>query len=219
LNSATFHTADRHLQTSQTHYEITPNPTPNQSDMKDRILTIPKALHEFHGEKATVTNILFVYGTGLIAAAVFICFLLPLKLPLWKYVLSALLILDIGSGLVANLSSSTNQYYQQHKKLRIPFLLLHVVHPILFWVVFPEMLNFFLFMALYPILSSLLVNYFKNCEFQQNMASSLVVIGILFSFMFKSDGLILYSLVPLFLIKLVLGFSVKRPDYRMVNNE
>ncbi len=187
--------------------------------MKDQLLSIPKSLHELHGEKATVTSILFVYGTGLIATAVFIGFLLPLKLPMWKYILSALLILDIASGVIANLSSSTNQYYQQHKKLRIPFLLLHVVHPVLFWVVFPEMLGYFLFMALYPILSSLLVNHFKNREFQQNLASSLVVIGVLLSFLFKSDSLILYSLVPLFLIKLVLGFSVNRPDYRKADNE
>ncbi|HRK27976.1 MAG TPA: hypothetical protein PK239_11910 [Chitinophagales bacterium] len=181
--------------------------------MKDKEIKITKIFHELHGEKARLSNLILVYTVGIISALIFTIILLPLKLSIWKYILVAVLVLDISSGVVANLSTPTNQYYQKNSRLRLIFLSLHILQPLLFIVIFPELLLFFLFVFLYTISASLIVNWIKDKEYQQNIASAFVVLGTILSFVFKNDILIVYAIAPLFMTKLILGFAVRRPIF------
>lgn len=181
--------------------------------MKDKEIQITKIFHELHGEKARLSNLILVYTVGIISALIFTIYLLPLNLSLWKYILIVVLITDISCGVVANLSTSTNQYYQKNSRLRLIFLSLHILQPLLFFIIFPELLHFFLFVFLYTISASLIVNWIKDKEFQQNIASAFVVIGTILSLVFKNDILIIYSVAPLFMTKLILGFAVRRPIF------
>lgn len=181
--------------------------------MKDREINVPKALQELHGEKSMLSTIIMVYFAGIIAASVFIFALLPLKLPVWKYILIAVLMIDIAGGVVANLSTPTNQYYQKNRKLRIVFLSLHFIQPLVFFIIFPDFLAFFVFLFIYTIACAIIVNAFKNKELQQNIAAIFVVAGVVLTFLFKIEPIILYSVAPLFMTKLILGFSVKRPVF------
>ncbi len=179
--------------------------------MSGKEIQIPKIFHELHGEKARLISIILVYTVGIISASLFTLFLLPLNLSLWKYILIAILIVDISGGVVANLSTPTNQYYQKNSRLRFIFLSLHILQPCLFCIVFPDLLNLFLFIFLYTFSASLIVNRIKDREYQQNFASAFVVLGTILSLAFQNDILIVYAIAPLFMTKLILGFAVRRP--------
>jgi hypothetical protein len=114
---------------------------------------------------------------------------------------------------VANLSSSTNQYYQQNEKKRIPFILIHILQPTILYVIFPQYLNYFLFIALFTVILTLIVSAISNREIQQNTASAFLVIGIIFATMFNEINFYVLALGIMFMIKLILGFSVRRPDF------
>lgn len=139
--------------------------------------------------------------------------LLPAGFPTWKYVVVGILYLDIASGAVANLSTSTNQYYRGKTRLRIGFLLLHSLHPALFITVLPEAWPYYLFAGTFTLVSALVVNALGDAEFQQNLAALLVVTGIVVSLTFHLPQVVLFSFAPLFMIKLVLGFAVQRPEF------
>jgi len=181
--------------------------------MKDKEIQIPKFLHELHGEKARLSNILLVYSVGIVSALIFTIVLLPLNLSLWKYILLSFLVIDICSGVVANLSTPTNQYYQKNSRLRVIFLSLHIIQPLLFYIILPNLLFLFLFIFLYTFTTSLIVNRIKEKEYQQNIASAFVVLGTVLSFIFENDILIINAIAPLFMTKLILGFAVRRPVF------
>jgi hypothetical protein len=176
-------------------------------------IQIPKVLHELHGESTRLSTLVLVYLTGLIAALLFVWQLLPAKLALWQYVLLGIIVLDIAGGVVANLSSSTNQYYQKNRSIRMVFLLLHVLQPVGLYLVFPQYLSFFVFLTLFTLLASFGVNALRDTEHQQNLAGALLVLGICGSLWFDLEHNMLYLIAPLYMIKLILGFSVKRPSF------
>ncbi len=182
--------------------------------MKDRIIKIPKIFQELHGEATTLSNILIIYFTGLVAAAIFSYQLIGQPLETWKIILFGIIIFDVAGGVVSNLSTSTNIFYHKApNSKRVFFLLLHVLHTLGLFIVFPECLGFLVFLTLYTISSALIVNWVTNSEYQQNLAAALLVLGISIIMFFKMDVLVLYMVAPMFMIKLMLGFSVKRPAF------
>lgn len=172
-------------------------------------IDIPKSLRELHGERTRISTLVLVYKAALVCAGVVIWQLLRLEVPPWKAALGGLIFLDIGGGVVANFSASTRRYYREHEKLRIPFLLLHVVHPLALAALFPAELPYFLFAMGFTIAAGLVVNALRDAELQRNAAALLVVAGCAISFAFPLSLQILYLFAPLFLIKLVLGFAVR----------
>jgi len=181
--------------------------------MFDKEIKIPKFLHELHGERSKLSTTLLIYLSALFVGAALVLSLGYLNLPLWKNLLLFFLFFDIAGGVVANLSSSTNLYYQKKKGLRVAFIIFHVVQPVLLAVVFPEIIAYALFVYLYTLVASLIVNAIKNKESQQNLAAFFLVIGILGSAFCILPAVILYIFAPLYMTKIILGFSVKRPAF------
>ena len=179
--------------------------------MLDKEITIPKALHELHGQKTRISTLGTVYLASFIVAGVAVHQILPGGLPAWKVLLVLILYLDIAGGVVANLSTSTNRFYQEKTQLRVGFILLHCLHPALFISVLPESWPYFVFVGIFTLASALLVNAFRDTEFQQNLAALLVVAGIAVSFTFDVPLAFFYSFAPFFMIKLIIGFAVRRP--------
>ncbi len=178
--------------------------------MLNREIEIPGFLHEFHGRKARVSSVLAVYLSGIMAAGIFIAGLLP-HLGTWRLVAVSLIMFDICGGVAANLSTSTNRYYQERPRRRVPFLIIHVLHISLLAFVFPQHGLYFGFVGGYTITMSLLVNAVDGVELQQNLAAGLVIAGLLVSVLFRLDYSVLYCIAPMFMLKLILGFSVRRP--------
>jgi hypothetical protein len=184
------------------------------ADSKNGFLTkeidIPKSLHELHGERTRVSTLLIVYLTALTAAAVSAWLLLRAGTPVWRTALAALIFMDVGGGVTANLSASTNRYYQDHPKLRLPFIAMHVFHPAVLAALFPAALPYFAYAALFTLGGTFAVNAVRDGELQQNLAALLVAVSCVFSFAFAVPVPVLYAFVPLFTVKLILGFAVRR---------
>jgi hypothetical protein len=178
-------------------------------------IELPKFLHDLHGERARVSTLIATYLSGLLCASVAAWQFALAGLPVWKIALGALIFLDIGGGVVANLSSSTSQYYRERPKLRLPFLALHIIHPAALAMLFPFALSYFIYAGVVTLAGAALVNAVKDEELQQNLAALLIVVGCAFSFGFRFDMPSLYLFAPLFLVKLVLGFAVRRPDFQI----
>ncbi len=181
--------------------------------MKDKEIIIPKFLRELHGEKTRMSNLILVYSAGLVATVLFTMYLIPLKLQLWKLILGGTIIFDISGGVVANLSTSTNQYFRDKKVQRYIFLAIHFLQPLGLYFVFSDSFAYFIFMFLFTITASLIVNSLKDTERQQNFASFFIVIGNILSLFLEVESLIIYLIATLYMIKLILGFSVRRPSF------
>ncbi|MRR28762.1 hypothetical protein EG834_00130 [bacterium] len=181
--------------------------------MLNREINIPKALHELHGEKASLLSLILVYFTALVVGGIALWQVIPLGLPIWNLMLAAVVFLDVGGGVAANLTSSTNQYYQRKASLRLVFMATHVVHPLVLVLVFPQNVWFLLFVMVFTLVSAFGVNLIKDRELQQTSAVVLVVVGVCLALLFPTSFTFLYGFAPLFMLKLILGFAVKRPDF------
>jgi hypothetical protein len=181
--------------------------------MMDKEIKIPKYLHELHGEKTKLSSLIMVYLCALLVGGLVLSQIIPLALPLWKTILAVIIFMDIGGGVVANLTSATNQYYQNHSNLRIPFLFLHIFHPLALLLIFPKNLLFLGLVLLFTLASSIGVNVLRNSELQQTLAALLVAVGVCLTFLAPVSPAFLFVFSPLFMVKLILGFSVRRPDF------
>jgi hypothetical protein len=181
-------------------------------DLIKKEIDLPKFLHDLHSERTRVSTLIVVYLSALICAGVAAWQIAATGQPVWKTIFGAFIFMDIGGGVVANLSSSTNRYYQKRLKLRLPFLALHVIHPAALALLFPSEIGYFIVAGAVSLTSAFIVNAVKDGELQQNLAALLVAAGCAFSFCFRLDLPILYLFAPLFLVKLVLGFAVRRPN-------
>lgn len=176
-----------------------------------KTIQIPHFLHEIHGEETPLLTLILVYLTGILAA-IFIFFVSPKDLVLFKKLVFAFLYFDIAGGVVANLSSSTNLFYQKSLRTRIAYTILHFSHPAFLVFVFPSAIPYAVFTVSFALPILFLLNLVKKREFQQNIAATLLTFGVLFSFLFPLEPKILYTFAPLFMTKLILGFGVQRPS-------
>ncbi len=174
-------------------------------------IAVPKFLHELHGECTRLSTLPLVYLTALLSGGLVAWQLIQAGTAVWRVALASLIFMDVGGGVTANLSASTSRYYQEHAKLRLPFIALHVFHPAVLMALFPADWPFFLFVMVYTLAATFAVNALKDGELQQNLAALLVVVGCLLSFFFPQGSPVLYAFAPLFMVKLVLGFAVRRP--------
>lgn len=180
--------------------------------MMKKTISIPKYLHEIHGKHATPLGLLLTYLAGILFGLVGAIIMYQHGVELWKALLIGFLFFDVGGGVVANLTSSTNQYYQESPKLRLVFLYLHLLQPALLALLVNEYGTFALFLAAYTLGSGLVVHRIRSIEAQQITASTLTVIGITGLTFFNVSPPIIYAFGALFIIKILIGFSVRRPN-------
>ena len=134
-------------------------------------------------------------------------------LPVWKSILLFILYADIAGGVISNFSSSTKDYYRTNKSLRLTFILMHLIHPALFILVFPDFAGYFIYVGLYTILACLILARINQIEIQLTTALLLLLLGTSFSFCFKIPVNFLFSFAPLFMSKLIIGFSVGKQNF------
>ena len=180
------------------------------TEMKNKKIKIPKYLHELHGEYPDTFTLIGTYLACLISGILVIVFTNCLGLPIWKSVLLFVLYADIAGGVISNFSSSTKDYYRNNKSLRLAFIFMHLIHPALFILLFPDFADYFIYVGLFTILACLIVNRINQIEIQLTTALFLFLSGTLFSFCFKVPVNFLYSFAPLFMLKLIIGFSAGR---------
>jgi hypothetical protein len=177
--------------------------------MMQKEINIPKSLQELHGKRTSLFSLILVYFSALTISLIITYYTLPKDFPIWKTILFVIAIMDIAGGVIANFTNSTNQYYQDKSNLRIPFISLHVIHPILFIILFPTESTLFIFMGVYTLLSCFILNMIRVRETQRLIAVLLTTVGITIIFAIPCAINFLRLLPILFFLKLILGFSVK----------
>jgi hypothetical protein len=176
--------------------------------MKNRKVKIPRYLLELHGESPDIFTLAATYVASVISGILVVVFTKNLGLPVWKSILLFLLYADIAGGVISNFSSSTKDYYRTNKRLRLPFILTHLIHPALFILLFPGFTEYFIYVGIFTIIACLILARIEQIEIQLTTALFLLLSGVLFSFCFEVPVNFLYSFAPLFMVKLIVGFSV-----------
>jgi hypothetical protein len=179
--------------------------------MQNKKIKVPKYLYELHGEFPDLFTLTGTYLACVISGTLVIISTYKLGLPVWKSILLFVLYADIAGGVISNFSSSTKDYYRSNKRLTIPFILMHLIHPALFILLFPDFANYFIYVGLFTMLACLILTRIGKIEIQLTTALFLFLTGTLFSFFFKIPVNFLFSFAPLFMTKLIIGFSLERP--------
>jgi hypothetical protein len=171
-----------------------------------RIIRIPKLLQDLHGKEASIFSIVLVYFTGIIFG-VFFFFLSKDFHSVFHRWLLAVIACDMGGGVVANMSQSTSDYYAKRPKTRWIFIFLHIIHPLLLWIVFPET-NGILIIGGTTIIFTSIVNIITKETTQRIIAGSLIVINLMLLILCKIEIMPLI-LLTVFSLKLIVGFAVR----------
>jgi hypothetical protein len=119
---------------------------------------------------------MLAFGGVLAAGALSTCALDGL--PLWRVVLGATLIADIGAGCLSNFTSSTNQYYAERPRLRWGFIALHVHLLVVAWALQWPMTAALLVWA-WTVGSATIVNLLAGHASQRLVAGGLFALSLL----------------------------------------
>lgn len=177
-------------------------------------ITIPKFLHDLHGETSTIPEIALTYLGGLISVAALFAISLQSETDIvwWKFVLLMLTGADIGAGVIANFTRGTNKFYSGHekKKQRINFILLHILHPAVFLFAINTFSAPSLLLIIFVLAGTFVVNAVKETEFQRVIAAFLVLCGISLLVLQPVSHQLLWWFFPLYMIKLFMAFGIRR---------
>lgn len=173
-------------------------------------IKIPSFLHDFHGEKSNWLDIAAIHLIAALTTVLTILLATDLDWPVWKYILIGIVSYDIGGGVIANFTYSTNHYYDQSNKKRLIFLSLHFFQPALLSILFFDQIVLVLSFCSYILAISFIINAIKDPQTQLTLSVLLLQIGLLVLFMVPFGlPLPLMLLLTLFMLKLPFSFSVK----------
>ena len=179
--------------------------------MTMKIVAVPKVLQELHGETANLINIVLVYVIGIISAVLSLFELFPKNIESWKLILTFILFIDITGGVISNMTFATNEYYHKRPKLKKYFIVAHVIQPLLFSIMYFEYWSYMLFIYLFTMIACFTLFKIKSSDIQRTISSSFLIIGIVVtSYFFKFNLLSIMVIGVLYMLKLILGFSVKK---------
>lgn len=176
-----------------------------------RSIRVPRFLRELHGEKASVFDLALTYLAAIGTAIVIV--VRPGARPVaslwWEIALVAVIGADLAGGAVANFTVGTDRYYAARPKLRLVFLMLHVVHPTILYLIIGGPPEVWIAIPAFTLASALVVNSLPRAR-QATVAAVLSSAGIMICFSWFVIAPPALWFGPLFLVKLVLGFSVRR---------
>lgn len=164
-----------------------------------------------HGDRPTPLTTALLYATGTIAAI----FLLVVNttggqtLTVLQGVVLFVLALDMNSGIVANFTRSTNGWYwRRGVGLRVVFVLVHVIHPLLAVLVLaPGQWGFFWATWLYMLLATGVLLLAPVSGIRKPLAAAFFAIGVVVAPYLLAPPMVLAWFVPVYFAKLILGFA------------
>ena len=174
-----------------------------------KTIRVSRFLQELHGRQARIIDLIVTYLSAVIGTIVSVYLAQEIALTVFKSVLLALVAFDISGGVVANFTAGTQNYYWENPKRRYKFILLHLLHPVLLIWIFTDDLFYIFFISGFTLLAIALINRIKNSSTQKLTASFFSFIGVTLSFVISVNDAVLQLLIILFIIKLIIAFSVK----------
>ena len=176
----------------------------------DNTVKIPKFLHDFHGEQSNWLDIASIHLIAILTTIITLYLADDLPLPPWKKFLLIGLAYDLGGGVVANFTYSTNLHYDQSLKRRLVFLSLHFLQPIGLTLVFPDQMMGIVIFSAYIVAAAFIVNAIQDPQRQLTLGALLTATGII---ALQGIPLDLHPplklLLTIFLLKLPLSFAVR----------
>ena len=175
-----------------------------------KTINIPKLLHEVHGKKAPLSDVLLAHSFATIITAFTLYTALPLDLGLLKMIALGLLAYDLSGGVLANFSKGTSAHYAASAKSRRNFLWLHVLQPSLMIYIFQGNDLILAGLGLYIVAGSWLVNAQSTAEGQLRLGTFISLVGISLLFIPGTQlNAIQQLLLVFFMLKLPLAFAVQ----------
>ncbi len=175
-----------------------------------KTLKLPSAVHEVFGEESTLIEMLLVlfFSVG----ATWILFASTLveweALATWKFIVILILAFDIFAGFVANLTFSTNAFYQKSNKARLGFIAIHI-QPLAFAFLADSSFSVGVGIWIYTILGALVVNQLRGYPAQRVVAGVLVGLGLLALILFSNGIAVWLQIVLIFYhLKVTYCFAV-----------
>ncbi|PKO19037.1 MAG: hypothetical protein CVU39_00365 [Chloroflexi bacterium HGW-Chloroflexi-10] len=162
-----------------------------------------------HGQKPSRSDLLLVHGAGLVFSGILLAFHAS-NLTILQCTILFVLAWDMAGGMVANVTRSTNDWYcVQPAWVSIVFVAFHIFQPTVVLIFFP-LANpiYFLGLYLFMLAAALLVLQIRKSFIQKPLAMALLLLGILLFNQFLPGETALYWFAPVYLIKLIYGFSV-----------
>lgn len=179
---------------------------------------IPKLLHELHGQKSNWFDIVSVHLMALVTVGAIGFLSKDMAFGSWEKWTLIALAYDLGGGVLANFTYSTQTYYEQQVRRRFFLLSMHFLHPIFLVLLFPDLLIGIAAFSCFTVLSSFVVNGIKASREQLTLGVMLSLLGIVMLHTLPVDfNRALRLLLTLFLLKLPLSFSVRW--YRLRTNK
>ncbi|MEL6538631.1 MAG: hypothetical protein AAFQ98_24645 [Bacteroidota bacterium] len=172
-------------------------------------IDIPVFLHELHGHRSSVFDLVLVYGMALAFAATLSILAGDIALQGYKRVLLVLLALDLAGGVVANFTEGTNAYYKSSPKRRSRFMTLHVIQPAVLMLIFPESWIVITALSFFTLLTMALINRLKNPVSQRVVAGTLLTLGINLAIILGIPHVVVHCMLILFMVKLIMAFAVR----------
>jgi hypothetical protein len=190
------------------HLNLKPNKSMKTITNTEKTIKIPAFLHELHGEVSSRRDIAITHlaAWGLTGLTAWLS--VNAGYPLWITILLAVLMVDIAGGVVSNFTKGTNNFYAAHPRKRIIFLLLHVIQPGLLAIMFPEYAFMILGVMAYTLPISFWIDDMKNPETRRTIGPFFAILGITGVLMLPISFAGLQLILMLYIIKLVLAFSV-----------
>jgi hypothetical protein len=178
----------------------------------DSEVKIPGFLRPILGETSTVFDVLLVYLVGAVFGVLALVFAYTrvVSLPLWKAAILFLLAADVSGGAIACFSAGMSAFYENRPDLRWGFIFIHFIEPGLLYLLFDGRLGYWLFLYAYTAAAASLVNIIPGQARQEGSAAALVVIGIVVLLPIGLSTPFLAWFAPVYMVKLVLGFGVRR---------
>ncbi|MEL6190869.1 MAG: hypothetical protein AAFR66_02425 [Bacteroidota bacterium] len=176
----------------------------------ENIINVPRPLHEVHGERASLVDVILPHSLSILASIYFLMIPPGADFGLLKSVLLFVLTYDLIGGVIANFSEGTSRFYAESKSRRFKFIALHILQPTAMWYLFQDHQTVVLITSIYVVGAAIVVNQLKGLRRQLVVSGTLVIIGIfLFQLFNENAPLTLQFLLLAFILKLPLAWAVR----------
>lgn len=168
-------------------------------------------VREFLGEHPTKKDKATIFGVTFVSLVLIGYKSFPEldNLPIWKAMLFMLMSFDIFAGAIGNFTLSTQIWYRNKPKKRVIFFFEHFIHIGLLIVAVGHPWYLLALLA-YTIAVGLLVNATESLKQQEINAAAVVSIGLTLFYVAFPPPQILLWLPAVLLVKLVIGFAIRR---------
>jgi hypothetical protein len=131
------------------------------------------------------------------------------NLSLLKKIILVIIAWDINGGIIATLTRSTSRYiYFSNRYARLWFYALHVIQPLVIFIVAPASFEFFLFSWVFTVGSAVVVSEFIPEERRHSVAGFLLMMGFIYYTYFIEVPLAWRWFGYAFMAKVLLGHAV-----------